>query len=596
MTPQVVTEEWIRQASDDQAFERGRVYFAQGRVGDLAVTATGATATVAGSDSYEVTLRLSGTGFTGGCTCPQGAEDAFCKHCAATALAWLAEAGPLTPPESPEKITDDRLKDFLTGRDPAWLAEELIRAARDSRLLRARLEVAAGAAAEDAVDVEDLRHRLTQGIKLVCAASYDDIHERYDDVEALLNEVADLVPAGFAPIAAVLAENALDLLALRDEEVDYFTDRVDDLSASAWRVHRTACAGGHPDPVALADRLLAWVELEDEFTLERVLHRGGFVNAPSHYAEALGTAGKARYRERLEQAWRDLSSSGRARKAPSAAVETIKQLRRRLAEDEGGADALIALVGEEPSIRDVLRIVRALVAEERYSEALDRVRDALERFGDAEPRAQRFVSTGDFREDVGTLFPAARLRELGAQCLVSLGDRREAVGMLFPAFIAHPSLEGYQALVDAAADHWPRWRQRALDLLRDQAGEPGREGDFETLTEILLWESDVEGAWQVARDHTVTGELLLRTARERAATHPADAIPALLRLADEEITDKTKRRRGGYSRAAYLLAEAQVLAERSGGLEGFQRHMAALRAAHKAKSALRVCLDQAGLP
>jgi hypothetical protein len=50
------------------------------------------------------------------------------------------------------------------------------------------------------------------------------------------------------------------------------------------------------------------------------------------------------------------------------------------------------------------------------------------------------------------------------------------------------------------------------------------------------------------------------------------------------------------SRAAQFLAEARLLAERCGERDDFKRHMTALRARHKAKSALREQLDQARLP
>ncbi|MFC6081940.1 SWIM zinc finger family protein [Sphaerisporangium aureirubrum] len=548
MAGKTVTEEQIREWSEGQAFERGKIYMAQGRVEDLSVTGTGATATVDGSQPYEVRLELTDAGMSGECSCPQGGEGAFCKHCVAVALAWLDRSGPLAMPEAPEKIGDARLRAFLTGQDHEWLADELMRAASASPVLRARLEVAAGGDVRAALDDGRLRRRLGKVVKAGRTATAKEQDERFAEIEAVLGEVSGLVGAGFAGTAAGLAEYAIDLLVPYMERDGYL---VSSTLTQARRIHLEACATGHPDPVALADRLV-----------DQALATGRlFVDALPGYAEALGTAGMARYRERVEQAVDD----------PDAEPATVARLRERLAEHEGGADALIALLASgKPSGQDVLRIARALVTEGRDQDAVGWIRRGLE----------------DSPAD-------ADLRGLGAECLVRAGDRRGAVELLWPVFIGAPTLVTYRALAEAAAGHWPRWRDRALTLLRDQLTEAGDPYRFGILVEILLWEEDVEGAWQVAGAGGISENLRLRAARARAATHPADAVPLLLELAEQEIVSK---RKWAYPRAAQLLAEAQILSARAGTGDDFDRHMAALRTRHKAKPALRLQLDLARLP
>lgn len=532
----MVTEERIRDRAGERSFDRGRLYFAQGRVEDLSAAGTTAAATVTGSRSYDVYLELTGTGMVGECSCPQGMGGSFCKHCVATALAWLAREGPLEEPEPPEEITDERLREFLADQDRAWLVEELVRAAGASSMLRARLEIAAGADERVVLDTDRLRRHLTRAID----AARDGDDEWLDEAEAALSRVEELAEAGFARVAAELAEHAIDrIVPWQDEEGSY------DLLIVAERIHRAACADGHPDPVALADRLVDQALATEEL----------FLDALPGYATALGTAGLARYRERLERA--------------DGPAETVRRLRERLAEHEGGADALIALLTEaEPGEADVARIVTALIDEGRESEAAGWVRRNVDRFGDA-----------------------TVLRHLGADCLVRAGDRRGAVELLWPAFIGLPTLDGYQALAEAGGELWPGWRAHALSRLRETLAQPG--GRFDVMVEILLWEGDADGAWQAAQEDGVTAELLLRAARERGRTHPADAIPILLDAADWEIETK---KRWAYSRAAQFLSEAQLLAERCGERDDFVRHMRALRARHKAKSALREQLDQARLP
>ncbi len=560
MVRQVVTEERIREWSDGQAFDRGRLYFAQGRVGEPSVTETGATATVNGSRPYGVRLDITATRMVGECPCPQGAEGMFCKHCVATALAWLAQAGPLPMPEPPKKITDTRLRAFLTDRDRTWLVEELIRAAETAPLVRARLEVAAGADAKAVLNDEQLRRRLARTVQDACAALDGELDEQVTQVNTVLEEVADLAGAGFTQIAIELTEYTMDLLVRYSQEENEENEfMVSHMLTQAQRIHLAACADGHPDPVALADRLV-----------DQALATGRlFMDALPGYAETLGAAGMARYRDRVEQAWHDLGTTENTPGGDTPA--TIAHLRERLAEHEGGADALITLLtASPPSNRDILRIAQVLVIEGRDQDAVGWVRRGLERFGSD-----------------------ADLRKLGAECLLRAGDRRGAVELLWPVFIGNPSLQDYRLLAEAAGEHWPRWRERALTLLRDLLARPDNRYGFGVLVEILLWEDDGDGAWQAAQADGIPEGLLMRAARARALTHPADAIPVLLDVADREIVGK---RKWGYSRAARLLAEAQVLAERCGEQEAFGRHMTALRARHKAKSALRAELDQARLP
>ncbi|MBP2331023.1 putative Zn finger protein [Kibdelosporangium banguiense] len=126
-----------------------------------------------------------------------------------------------------------------------------------------------------------------------------------------------------------------------------------------------------------------------------------------------------------------------------------------------------------------------------------------------------------------------------------------------------------------------------LAELRDQPG------DSSTLVEVLLWEEKPDQAWQAAVEGGCRPGLWLHLARERAVTHPDDAIPVLLRAADQQIKHKI---RSSYQEAAKLLAEAKPLFARCDRLADFEQHMRALRAAHKPKRALREELDRVRLP
>lgn len=113
------------------------------------------------------------------------------------------------------------------------------------------------------------------------------------------------------------------------------------------------------------------------------------------------------------------------------------------------------------------------------------------------------------------------------------------------------------------------------------------------MVEVLLWEGDTDAAWQAAMDGGCRDDVWLRLARDRADSHPDDALPILLAAADQAIVHKN---RDAYRTAARLLLEAGRLSTRCDRADDFRSHLAALRTTHRAKRALREELDRAGLP
>jgi uncharacterized Zn finger protein len=86
------TEVDLKAAAGPLSYDRGLDYLSQ--VKDLDFDGPEITATVYGSDAYEVCLTVD-TGrsgnivLVGDCSCPFGQEGNFCKHCVATGLAAL---------------------------------------------------------------------------------------------------------------------------------------------------------------------------------------------------------------------------------------------------------------------------------------------------------------------------------------------------------------------------------------------------------------------------------------------------------------------------------------------------------------------------
>ena len=119
--------------------ERGRAYFEEDRVSVLERTEDGYTATVEGTEEYEVEILLDGDSIEDMlCDCPYAEDGNACKHMAAVLFAEAAaepskEEAPakkerLTPAGLVEKIPDSQLRPLLT---------ELVSA--DEKLYRALL-------------------------------------------------------------------------------------------------------------------------------------------------------------------------------------------------------------------------------------------------------------------------------------------------------------------------------------------------------------------------------------------------------------------------------------------------------------------------
>jgi uncharacterized protein DUF6880 len=464
-------------------------------------------------------------------------------------------------------VSDDDLLEFLTAQDTTWLAGELLRAAEADPVLRARLDVAAGGDAREVVDEEPLRTRLARTIGIDGYVGYREAYSYSQDVETELEQLSRLIEQGFPDAAMRLAEYALQLLEDAVGLVDDSDGEVGAVMSRAAEVHLDACLAGEPDPVRLA-----------EFLVDRAVNSDHevFLDALTDYADVLGPKGMGRYRELVEAAWRNLPP-----KRPheyTVGRFAVTHLMERLAEIEGGTDALIAVLAQDVATGyDVLRIAQQLCADGRDDEALQWLDRGMAEFP-----------------------PEERLRSMAAECHVRAGRRPAAEELLWQNFVARPGLTTYSALHEVAAD-FSAWRSRALAVLgavpattsRFSARPYLQPAGRSELVVVLLWEGETDAAWRAAIDGGCRDELWLRLARARAATHPADGIPILVAAANQRIGHKN---RAAYHEAAKLLVESGVLFARCDRSDDFRSHLVGLRAAHRPKRALREELDRAGLP
>src|SRR5580692_5002477 len=149
----------VQRAAGRKSFDRARDYL--GEVADLEITPAEITATVRGGREYDVRLRPGAHGLAGTCSCPQGQEGLFCKHCAAVGLVALEDGtGQLSAGEpGPAAVASARraaLAGWLESLSRPELLAELRGLLDGDRELRLRFELRVAARGGDAGTVRRL--------------------------------------------------------------------------------------------------------------------------------------------------------------------------------------------------------------------------------------------------------------------------------------------------------------------------------------------------------------------------------------------------------------------------------------------------------
>jgi uncharacterized Zn finger protein len=231
----------LRRAADGKSFERGLGYL--DAVDDLEIGADEVTATVYGSDDYEVVLTLDDDGVGGECSCPYGQDGFFCKHLVAVGLTVLRQAADL-PRQRNEAVTRKQsLDEWLGGLSHEELIELLRERVAEDRDFRRRLEVRAAAAASDVVavrarvrDLLDVRHLSRHGY-----LEYGDAYAYSSQVNEAVAAIDALIDGGSSAEAVAIAGQALSAVLEALEQAD---DSDGSIGAAAQGIARTGVRGG----------------------------------------------------------------------------------------------------------------------------------------------------------------------------------------------------------------------------------------------------------------------------------------------------------------------------------------------------------------
>jgi len=588
----------LRALAWQRSFERGAGYAADGRVKGLKVGPEEATATVRGTQPYRVRLWIENGELAFSCTCPVAADGLFCKHCVAVGLVMHDAATGAHPVRRRRSV--DHMRAYLEGLDKARLIDLVAARADDDELLRGRLEVEAARARGAAVDLKDYRHIIRQVVGPQGFVDYRSMYDYARAVDDLVDSLSDLLAAGFSAQVIDLSEHALACLEDALGNVDDSSGRLSDIKARICGLHHEACVAAHPDPVALAERLFEW-ELHSDWET--------FFGAAERYADVLGAAGLAVYRRRADEAWARTPAlePGQEHDFGRFAITHIMETLARLS---GDLDMLIAVEAHD------------LSSPYRFAEIVAICRDAG-RFEEALAWAERGIAAYPDCID-------ARLVEALAEEYERCGRDADALTVMWSFLERRPTVDSYARLKAHAVKNgdWDEWRSKALDRLRGVATEPGppigtmpmrgmpgrpvkAQRSTQSLGSVrpaaivgwtpgrseavkaLLWEGDVDAAWEEAVAGGCSTALWMQVAAARAADHPADALPIYKREAERLIDQKNRR---AYEEAVELIRQVEDLMDRLNRSDEFSEYLDAVKAKHKQKRSLMTLLDEADSP
>ncbi|WP_240134995.1 SWIM zinc finger family protein [Streptomyces sp. MUM 178J] len=553
-----LTEADLKALAGARSFERGLGYL--DAVSGIEVGDAFVTATVHGTERYEVELTLDGPGGVAGeCDCPYGMEGNFCKHLVALGLTLLAQRESLPRQRKAARGRAQDLDAWLSGLPREELLTLVQEQIAEDRQLRRRLELRAASARGDLAGVRARVHELldVSPFAQYGYVEYADARAYADQAGQALSAIRGLTGSGRAEDAITLSREAMRLLAEAAESVDDSDGWLGQVGDGLADAHLDACRAARPAPQELA-RWLIGQALDDAAHLTDV--------DPLDYEDILGEEGMTALRKLAVGVWRG-NRRGWAE----------KYLMERLAKAGGDVDTVIAVHAADlaPNGHTHLVIARELDAARRSDDAL--------RWAERGIRDTRELSAVD-----------TALVDYLCDRYAQAGRPADAVALRRDHFRARRSLLAYQQLRAAAraADCWPAEREGALTLLRADAGrQQGRYGG-PVLVDALLDDKDTDAAWQAAADSGAHDAQWRTLADRTRPTRPADALAVYLRLA-EPLTLQTGNT--VYERLVSLLLSIRDCHDRLGTPEEFTAYVTALRAAQRRKRNLMRLMDDHGL-
>jgi tetratricopeptide (TPR) repeat protein len=478
---------------------------------------------------------------------------------------------------SPATMTDVRT--WLAGQDTDTLVDLILAQADEDDRLRRRLLRTVARARATGLDLDAYRQTLDAAMDTDGFVDYYHAGEYAAGIEEAIDEIEELLGAGHAAEVVELSEYALEAVEAALGHADDSDGNLGMILERLQDLHLAACRKARPDAEELAKRLFLW-ELQTEWDT--------FCGAAETYRSVLGKKGLAAYKKCAEEQWADVRPLGpgdddRVRYGGRFRITRIMETLARLS---GDVEALVEVKKRSLSTAyDFYRIAETYQKAGMHEQALE--------------WAEKGIAAFPERTD-------SRLRELLADEYHRRKRHTEAMEVVWQDFVDRPGLERYRGLKRHAdkAGCWDEWRTRALDLLRPSPvgtvrGSPGRERtesrrrDGSRLVEVLLWDGDVEAAWQAAREWGCFDGLWMELADRRAREHPDEAVPIYQRHIPQILNQKNN---AAYREAVAILKKIQESMTRLDQQAEFERYLESVRAEHRRKRNFMKMLDREDWP
>lgn len=564
----------VRRLAGERSYERGLDYYRHGHVESLEDRADGIRAVVRGTQDYRVELSSDDGVFDYTCDCPHGGDGAFCKHCVATALAWLnrdAKPAKLKGRGKAKEITLADAEKILLTEDTNALVRMVLNWAKDDDRLHERVLLYAARRSGPETGVAAARQAFKKAARIHDFVHYREAYSWAHDVGDAIDNIVQLLDDGQAAAVVELCESALQELVAAVGAIDDSDGHLSVLRDRLQDIHLRACKEARPDPAALAKRLFQF-ELHSELDV--------FYGAIGQYSTILGTKGMQVYRDLAEAEWQKVPA--RTEKHGDSTWGKhfrITHIMESLAQASGDVEELVAVLS-----RDLSHAYSYLKIGEVYREA--------HQHDQALAWAEKGLNAFPERTD-------GRLREFAADEYHRLRRHDDAMKLMWAEFQERPCLETYRTLKRHAERHarkaktWPEWRERALAEIRQCIARARQKSQGQTqprwtrhdddnsqLVEIFLYEGDVDAAWSEAQDGGCLDGLWLRLAKAREKDHPEDAAPIYVMQAEQAIVEVRNSR---YDEPVGLLVKAAAVMKRMDRSDEFVRQLESFRAKYKIK-------------
>jgi uncharacterized Zn finger protein len=577
MLAELLNEPVLKELAGERAFTRGAEYFASGLVSGLKDNSGAITGRVRGTYYYSVKLWETENKIASECNCPVGQDGAFCKHCVAVGLAWLARSKQSHRTDrrlTARDVTDDEIRAHLLALDKSALVDLALEHAGWNSEFRDQLILMVAEKGEGNPDLAAFRAAIDKAIRHRGFIDYRRMPEYARGIEAVVDSLESLRKRGYAKAVKELAESALQRMESAMNDVDDSDGYMAGILDRLRDLHLAACRMENPDPLELAKSLFEW-EISSDWEI--------FLDGAETYADVLGEVGMAEYRRLAEALWANVPALAPGDKDAERYGRRwrISRIMETLAKQSGDVEALVAVKS-----RDLSFALSFLEIAEIYKSA-GKDDLALEW---AERGARAFPERTD-----------GRLREFLTKEYRHRKRHQDAIAIAWLSFRERPDLDNYVNLHKTArrAGHWSKWRERALALLRDEIAAANKRQaklgwgrpDHSRLVDIFLWEGNVKAAWTEAKDGGCHDGLWLRLAKAREADHPEDAISVYITQLDRALQPAQQQ---AYEAAVSILRKIQPLKSRIGKDFEFVDLVRSVREQYMARRNLMKLLDVEG--